>query len=73
MTLLSKFLKLLKFLEASQEVFSFLMSPVGLSTMLALGLYFPSQIIGCCDIPTAALTSAGCGFGLYLLIELANG
>ncbi|MEM9904652.1 MAG: hypothetical protein AAF921_06485 [Cyanobacteria bacterium P01_D01_bin.44] len=68
MTILDQFLKLLKFLEAGQDVFEFLTHPMGLSAVLAVCLYFPIQILGC-DAPSAAALSCTVALTLFCLLE----
>lgn len=71
MTLLNRFLKLLEFLEAAQGVFEFLASPVGLSGVLAICLYFPMQALGC-DISAAAMLACTAALTFFCLVEQPN-
>ncbi|MDV3353545.1 hypothetical protein D0962_13615 [Leptolyngbyaceae cyanobacterium CCMR0082] len=68
MTLLDRFLKLLEFLEAAQEVFEFLTTPTGLSGVLAICLYFPMQALGC-DASAAATLACTAALTFFCLIE----
>jgi len=68
MTLLSRFLKLLEWLEAGQEVVNFLTDSIGLSAVLALCLYFPIQSLGC-DAASAMALSCTAALTLFCLLE----
>lgn len=68
MTFLNRFLKLLEFLETTQEVFEFLTTPVGLSGVLAICLYFPIQFLGC-DPSAAATLACTVALTFFCLVE----
>ncbi|MEO1591006.1 MAG: hypothetical protein AAFU71_06910 [Cyanobacteria bacterium J06632_22] len=68
MTLLNRFLKLLEWLEAGQDVIAFLTDSMGLSAVLALCLYFPIQSLGC-DAVSAATLSCTAALTLFCLLE----
>ncbi|MEM1242661.1 MAG: hypothetical protein AAGI45_22755 [Cyanobacteria bacterium P01_H01_bin.26] len=68
MTLLDRFLKLLEFLEAAQEAFEFLTSPMGLSGVLAICCYYPMQTLGC-DASAAATLACTAALTFFCLIE----
>ncbi|MGD1853405.1 MAG: hypothetical protein ACFB2W_04070 [Leptolyngbyaceae cyanobacterium] len=68
MTLLNRFLRLLEFLEAGQDVFEFLTAPIGLSGVLAICLYFPMQSLGC-DASAAATLACTAALTLFCLLE----
>ncbi len=69
MAILDQFLKLLEWLETTQEFFFFLSQPVGYSTATALCLFFPIQILGGCDSLTAATLSSTAALALFCLSE----
>ncbi|MEM6869228.1 MAG: hypothetical protein AAGB19_02595 [Cyanobacteria bacterium P01_F01_bin.3] len=68
MTLLSKFLKFLEWLESTQEFFHFLSQPAGISTLAALFFYCPIQLMGC-DSLSAATLSCTVALTLFCLLE----
>lgn len=68
MTLLDRFLRLLEFLEAAQDVVEFLTDPIGLSGVLAICLYFPIQSLGC-DVSAAATLSCTAALTFFCLVE----
>ena len=68
MALLDRFLKLLEFLEASQEVLEFITAPIGLSGLLAVSLYFPIQLMGS-DASAAAALACTAALTLFCLLE----
>ncbi|MEL7226452.1 MAG: hypothetical protein AAF810_25350 [Cyanobacteria bacterium P01_D01_bin.36] len=68
MTLLSQFLKLLEWVESTQEFFHFLSQPVGLSSVSALLLYCPIYLLGC-DGLSAATLSCSVAMTLFCLLE----
>ncbi|MEL6468769.1 MAG: hypothetical protein AAFQ74_03505 [Cyanobacteria bacterium J06623_4] len=68
MTLLSRFLKLLEWVESTQDFFLFLTQPTGLSAATALLLYFPIQCLGC-DSLSATTLSCTVALTLFCLIE----
>ena len=68
MTLLSRFLKLLEWLEAGQDVVNFLTDSIGLSAVFALCLYWPIQSLGC-DVPSAMALSCTAALTLFCLLE----
>lgn len=69
MTILSRFIKLLEWLETAQDFFLFLTQPVGFSLASALCLFFPVQILGGCDSLTAATLSSTAALALFCLSE----
>ena len=69
MTLLSKFLKLLEWLEAGQDFVQFLSQPTGFSAAIALCLFFPIQILGNTSSLTAATLSCTTALTLFCLLE----
>ncbi|EDX87689.1 hypothetical protein S7335_5399 [Synechococcus sp. PCC 7335] len=68
MTLLRRFLKLLEWLESTQDFFEFLRQPTGLSAAAALLLYFPIQALGC-DGFSATTLSCTVALTLFCLLE----
>ncbi|MEL6603684.1 MAG: hypothetical protein AAFP20_10725 [Cyanobacteria bacterium J06614_10] len=68
MTLLSRFLKLLEWVESTQDFFHFLTQPTGLSAAAALLLYFPIQYLGC-DSLSATTLSCTVALTLFCLLE----
>ncbi len=68
MTLLSRFLKFLEWLESTQDFFHFLSQPTGISTLAALLLYCPIQLLGC-DSLSAATLSCTVALTLFCLLE----
>ena len=68
MTLLNRFLRLLEFLEATQEIFDFLTTPMGLSGVLVICLYFPMQALGC-DASAAATLACTAALTCFCLLE----
>ncbi|MEL6138152.1 MAG: hypothetical protein AAFQ61_05890 [Cyanobacteria bacterium J06626_23] len=68
MTLLNRFLQLLKWLESGQEAVAFLTDSLGLSAMLAICLYGPIQVLGC-DMPSAIALSCTAALTLFCLLE----
>ncbi|MBE9059926.1 hypothetical protein [cf. Phormidesmis sp. LEGE 11477] len=68
MTLLRRFLKLLEWLESTQDFFEFLGQPTGLSASAALLLYFPIQALGC-DSFSATTLSCTIALTLFCLLE----
>ncbi|MGC1307060.1 MAG: hypothetical protein WA885_07510 [Phormidesmis sp.] len=67
MTILSRFLKLLEWLETTQGFFHFLSEPVGLSAATALCLYFPIQQLGC-DSFSATTLSCTVALAVFCLL-----
>ncbi|MEM7061724.1 MAG: hypothetical protein AAF572_00965 [Cyanobacteria bacterium P01_B01_bin.77] len=68
MTFLNRFLKLLELLETVQDVFEFLSTPIGLSGVLAICLYFPLQFLGC-DPSAAATLACTVALTFFCLVE----
>ncbi|MEM9091235.1 MAG: hypothetical protein AAGC93_21155 [Cyanobacteria bacterium P01_F01_bin.53] len=68
MTILSRFLKFLEWLENAQEFVHFLSQPIGLSAAIALCLYCPFQLLGC-DYLSAATLSGTVALTLFCLLE----
>ena len=68
MTLLSKFLKFLEWVESAQDFFHFLMQPTGISAVTALLLYCPIQLLGC-DSLSATTLSCTIALTLFCLLE----
>ncbi len=56
MTILRRFIKLLEWVESTQDFVHFLGEPTGLSAVVALCLYFPIQVLGCDSISSATLS-----------------
>ncbi len=67
MTLLRRFLKLLEWMESTQDFFYFLSQPAGLSVVAALLLYFPIQLLGCDRL---SATTLSCTVALTLFCSL---
>lgn len=68
MTLLSRFLKLLEWLETAQDFFHFIHQPVGLFAAAALCFYFPVQQWGC-DSLSAATLSCTIALAVFCVVE----
>jgi len=68
MTLLSQFLKFLDWVESTQDFFHFISQPTGLSTLAALFVYVPIQLLGC-DSFSAATLSCTVALTLFCLLE----
>ena len=68
MTILRRFIKLLEWVESTQDFVHFLSQPTGLSATAALCLYFPIQILGCDSISSATL-SCTIALTLFCLLE----
>ena len=68
MTLLSRFLKLLEWLESVQDFVHFLTQPTGLSAVTAICLYCPIHLLGC-DSLSATMLSCTAALTLYCLLE----
>ena len=68
MTLLSRFLKLLEWVERGQDFVHFLSQPTGLSAAAALLLYFPIQMLGC-DGLSATTLSCTVALTIFCLLE----
>ncbi len=68
MTLLRRFLKLLEWVESTQEFFHFLSQPTGFSAVVALLVYFPIQALGC-DGFSATTLSCTVALTLFCLLE----
>jgi len=68
MTLLNRFLKLLEWLDSTQEFVHFLTQPTGLSATAALLLYCPIQLLGC-DGFSAATLSCTVALTIFCLLE----
>lgn len=68
MALLRRFIKLLEWLETTQDFIYFLTQPVGLSTLTALLSYYPIQLLGC-DSLSAATLSCTLALTLFCLLE----
>lgn len=68
MTLLNRFLKLLEWLEAGQDLVNFLTDSTGLCAVLALCFYFPIQALGS-DAASAATLSCTAALTLFCLLE----
>ncbi|MEL6937845.1 MAG: hypothetical protein AAFO84_01485 [Cyanobacteria bacterium J06598_1] len=68
MTLLSRFLKFLEWLDSLQAFFHFLSQPTGISAAAALLLYFPIQLLGC-DSFSATTLSCTVALTLFCLLE----
>lgn len=64
-------MKLLEWLETTQDFVYFLTQPVGLSVAVALFLYYPIQMLGCDALSAAALC---CTLSLtcFCLLERPN-
>lgn len=68
MTLLSRFLKFLEWIEQGQDFVHFLSQPTGLSAVTALLLYCPLQLLGC-DSLSATTLSCTIALTLFCLLE----
>lgn len=68
MTLLSRFLEFLKWLENAQDFFHFLSQPTGFCGAIALLLYCPIQLLGC-DQLSATTLSCTIALALFCLLE----
>ena len=68
MTLLSRFLKLLEWLESVQDFVHFLTQPTGFSAAIAICLYCPIHLLGC-DSFSATMLSSTAALTLYCLLE----
>jgi len=71
MTILRRFIKVLEWLETTQDFYHFLSQPVGLSGAIALCLYFPIQVLGCDGIAAATL-SCTVALTLFCLLERSS-
>lgn len=68
MTHLNRFLKILEWLESTQDFVQFMTQPTGLSATAALLLYCPIQMLGC-DSLSAATLSCTVALTLFCLLE----
>ena len=68
MTLLAKFLRLLEWLEAAQDVFEFLLHPLGISAIAGASVYFVLPRFGCDTVSAITLASAA-ALALYCTLE----
>ena len=71
MTILSRFLKFLEWLESIQAFLHFLTEPVGLSMSATLLFYFTIQHLGC-DILSAMTLSLSLAIALFYSLEQAG-
>ncbi|MEO1620104.1 MAG: hypothetical protein AAFU53_03620 [Cyanobacteria bacterium J06632_3] len=68
MSLLSRFLHLLEWLENAQDFFYFLSQPTGIAATAALLLYCPIQLLGC-DSFSATTLSCTIALTIFCLLE----
>ncbi|NEP19989.1 MAG: hypothetical protein F6J97_24390 [Leptolyngbya sp. SIO4C1] len=68
MPILAKFLRLLEFVEAAQDVFAFLVHPMGIASIAGTGLYFVLQLLDT-ETATAATLSSTAALTLYCVLE----